>query len=167
MAVAEECAGRVHEVAMDVTSDESVQAAVAQVTAGLGGARLHALVNNAGVCLDVAWCPPPTAETVAQTLAVNYYGVKRVFAAFLPLLAPHARVVNLSSGLGPTNLKQMSEERRVMLTKPDLTLPELDALVADFTGTMTRAIEQHAQIPGLMDGWYLVAYGDQGGMNEK
>jgi carbonyl reductase 1 len=51
-------------------------------------------VNNAGIS---------RGETDADVFDTNYYGVKRVTAAILPLLRPSpagARIINVSSGLG-------------------------------------------------------------------
>ncbi|WP_277212366.1 SDR family NAD(P)-dependent oxidoreductase [Isoptericola croceus] len=83
-------------VACDVTDRASVEAAVATVTAELGG--LDILVNNAGISAvgtveendDITW---------ARVLDVNVTGIARVTAAALPHLraSSKASVVNVSS----------------------------------------------------------------------
>jgi len=89
----------VRHLPLDVTSDESVERAVAIVGAAGG---LDVLVNNAGI--GGAWKPP--AETVAADFlacfGVNLLGPVRVTQAFLPLLqgSEHPRVVMVSSGMG-------------------------------------------------------------------
>ncbi len=87
-------------VAIDVTSQPSVDEAAAEVTRRFG--RVDILVNNAGIALD--WFPGSqlTVEVLQQTFETNVFGVFRVTKAFLPLLkkSQHARIVNLSSGLG-------------------------------------------------------------------
>ncbi len=85
---------------LDVTSDESVEAAAAQIRAEAG--HLDVLVNNAGV--PGGRLPP--AETPAANLeavyAVNVFGVVRVTKAFLPLLETSDApvIVNVSSSIG-------------------------------------------------------------------
>jgi NAD(P)-dependent dehydrogenase (short-subunit alcohol dehydrogenase family) len=86
-------------VALDVTDDASVAAAVATVTAAGG---LDVLVNNAGISMHGL----PTLETdpaeFAAILETNAVGPVRVALAFLPLLeqAENPRIVNVSSSLG-------------------------------------------------------------------
>ena len=88
-------------VALDVTDDESVAGAAAQVAAATGGA-LDVLVNNAGISGTFADVADVTAADVEAVYAVNVLGAVRAFHAFLPLLrqAPSGVVVNVSSGLG-------------------------------------------------------------------
>lgn len=86
-------------VRLDVTSDESVAAAYAVVSAA--GTGLDVLVNNAGIAV-----PRETLDTTPAdflpTFGVNLLGPVRVTHAFLPLLSasPRPRIVMVSSGLG-------------------------------------------------------------------
>ncbi|WP_336029019.1 SDR family NAD(P)-dependent oxidoreductase [Geodermatophilus sp. FMUSA9-8] len=86
-------------VQLDVTRDDSVAAAAAQVASETDS--LDVLVNNAGISV-----PTPAAEVTAtdleQVYAVNVFGPVRVLHAFLPLLraSDDPLVVNVSSGLG-------------------------------------------------------------------
>ncbi|GMA87276.1 SDR family NAD(P)-dependent oxidoreductase [Angustibacter aerolatus] len=88
-------------VRLDVTDQESVDAALATVRAA--GTGLDVLVNNAGIAdtnvLDTA---ATRADDLLPTYAVNVLGPVRVTHAFLPLLqeSGRARVVMVSSGLG-------------------------------------------------------------------
>lgn len=93
--------GDVRFVALEVTDDASVAAAVAAVTAATD--RLDVLVNNAGIAPEYGTAPATTGvDTLKDTYEVNVFGPVRVTRAFLPLLkaAPAARIVNMSSGLG-------------------------------------------------------------------
>jgi carbonyl reductase 1 len=96
-----DAAARASLVLCDTTSDASCAAAAAAVRAALGPApSLFALVNNAGVGL--AHGVP--LDTLLNT---NLHGPMRVTAAFLPLLAAGARVVNLGSGSGTVYVKKL------------------------------------------------------------
>ncbi|OUJ67758.1 SDR family NAD(P)-dependent oxidoreductase [Hymenobacter crusticola] len=98
---------QVQVITLDVTSDQSVQQAVATVRQRTP--HLDALVNNAGI---------PSADLTqhASTIALddfrvlfetNYFGVVRTTQALLPLLrlAPQPRIVNVSSSLGSLTLQ--------------------------------------------------------------
>jgi NAD(P)-dependent dehydrogenase (short-subunit alcohol dehydrogenase family) len=95
-----------HGVRLDVTSDESVADAAAEVEERFG--RLDVLMNNAGISgpFDpVTWTQDPTTldlDVVRQVVDVNVYGVVRVTNAMLPLLrrSPAPRIVNASSSMG-------------------------------------------------------------------
>ena len=106
---------RVEVVALDVTSDASVQEAVARVRAHLGSERLYGLVNNAGIGHG-------TGNTLADMLATNTLGLRRVTEAFVPLLEPvGGRVVNVTSAAGPNFVAAADAETRRLLTDPAVT----------------------------------------------
>ena len=87
-------------VQLDVTDDDSVAAAVADVTAHEG--TIDVLVNNAGVNQPYKPAEELTAADAAAVFDVNVVGVVRVTQAFLPLLRTSANpvIVNVSSGMG-------------------------------------------------------------------
>jgi NAD(P)-dependent dehydrogenase (short-subunit alcohol dehydrogenase family) len=102
--------GSIDIIPLDVCSDQSVCAAVEQVTAKVRA--LDVLVNNAGVF------PEEGDETLeklpldffAEAFSVNVVGVARVTRGFLPLLAGAAcpRVINISSRAGSISTKEDS-----------------------------------------------------------
>ncbi|MCM3920551.1 SDR family oxidoreductase [Frankia sp. AiPs1] len=89
-------------VQLDVTDEDSVEAAAKTVQAEAGG--LDVLVNNAGIvgAGKLGRLGEVTAADMLATYDTNVFGVVRVTRAFLPLLADSeaAVVVNVGSGLG-------------------------------------------------------------------
>jgi NAD(P)-dependent dehydrogenase (short-subunit alcohol dehydrogenase family) len=84
-------------VRLDVTDEESVGAAVAELDA------LDVLVNNAGVAVDWGVAPADmSAEVMRRAFEVNVFGVVTVTKACVPLLrrSRAGRIVNMSSTLG-------------------------------------------------------------------
>ncbi len=92
--------GDVRPVMLDVTDDASVAAAVRIIEdAGTG---LDVLVNNAGIGGPRTAPSGTVPQDFLAVYGVNLLGPVRVTHAFLPLLrrSPHARIVNVSSGMG-------------------------------------------------------------------
>jgi len=86
-------------LACDVTSDESVKAAVSEVLSKTG--RIDLLVNNAGVGL-VAGAEESSVEQAKSLFDVNLFGVFRLTNAVLPTMRRQGsgRIVNISSVMG-------------------------------------------------------------------
>jgi NAD(P)-dependent dehydrogenase (short-subunit alcohol dehydrogenase family) len=90
---------------LDVTDQAQIDAAVARLEAEAG--RLDALVNNAGILLELE--TPVTEsgeEQLRETFAVNLIGAVAVTRASIPLLrrSSPARIVNMSTPLGSLSL---------------------------------------------------------------
>jgi NAD(P)-dependent dehydrogenase (short-subunit alcohol dehydrogenase family) len=86
-------------LACDVTSDESVKAAVGEVLSKTD--RIDLLVNNAGVGL-VGGAEESSLEQAKSLFDVNLFGVIRMTKAVLPTMRRHGsgRIVNISSVMG-------------------------------------------------------------------
>ena len=95
-------------VQLDVTSEESVTAAVETI------GSLDVLVNNAGIALGWESPEDPSAEEMRTVFETNVFGVVRCFHAFRPLLqaADCGVVVNVSSSLGSVALTLRQDYHR-------------------------------------------------------
>ena len=105
--------GDSHALPLDVTDQASIAAAAERIRNEFG--RLDLLINNAAIS-NTGMRPGMTIEEYAQSTRpsnvsldevravweTNVFGVLAVYQAMLPLLreAPHARIVNVSSGVG-------------------------------------------------------------------
>jgi NAD(P)-dependent dehydrogenase (short-subunit alcohol dehydrogenase family) len=94
----------IHPIALDVTDDASVAAAVKEVEASFG--TLDVLVNNAGIAGSEAAPADTGPDEVREVFETNVVGPVRVTHAFLPLLraAQRPRLVMVSSQLGSLTL---------------------------------------------------------------
>src|SRR5437660_2901591 len=88
-------------LALDVRSDESVRACVAQVITKSG--RLDVLVNNAGYAMMGAAEETSVEEAKAQ-FETNFFGIVRMVNAVLPGMraAGAGKIINISSLAGNT-----------------------------------------------------------------
>ena len=62
--------------------------------------RIDILINNAGQYFEPSEDPIEHFRQVQKTMITNYWGTKNICKAFIPMLDPKARIVNLSSHLG-------------------------------------------------------------------
>ncbi|MCB9650267.1 MAG: SDR family NAD(P)-dependent oxidoreductase [Deltaproteobacteria bacterium] len=105
--------GDARAVQLDITDAASIAAAADHVRATFG--RLDILVNNAAISraqprpdetiAEWAGASRPSVVSIDEVRAIwetNVFGTLAVYQAMLPLLreAPHASIVNVSSGLG-------------------------------------------------------------------
>jgi NAD(P)-dependent dehydrogenase (short-subunit alcohol dehydrogenase family) len=94
----ESAGGRAFAIGVDVTSAESLAAAVRRIVAQAGGVNL--LCANAGVLARVGPLAEHTIGDWEYTLSVNVLGIVKTVGAFLPALrerAPDAHVVTTAS----------------------------------------------------------------------
>lgn len=111
--------GRLDVLQIDVADDDSVAAAAQKVRSR--GESLYGIVNNAGIGFG---------EDMPTILNVNTRGPRRVCEAFLPLLDSDAgRIVNISSASGPMFVAGCGPARQKMLTAPDVSWPQVEALM--------------------------------------
>jgi NAD(P)-dependent dehydrogenase (short-subunit alcohol dehydrogenase family) len=118
-------ADRIEVLPIDVSDDASVTAAAASVRArhGQSGPALYAIVNNAGIGF--------AGQSMKTVLNVNARGPRRVCEAFMPLLDPVGRLVNVASASGPMFVSGCSPERREQLTSKAVTWADIEAIMAE------------------------------------
>lgn len=125
----------VYPLVLDVADPSSRDAAVKTLSSLVGEeGNLHALVNNAGVGLDMPWnppCPPETEGDVAhQTMSVNLLGPLALTVALITagVLRKGSRVVNVSAGTGHVALWRVKEEYRSKLLDDGLTVTDVESM---------------------------------------
>jgi NAD(P)-dependent dehydrogenase (short-subunit alcohol dehydrogenase family) len=151
-AVAEELAsegGDVRFLSIDVTSDDSVGAAVEWLRP-LGA--LDVLVNNAGVAGPRVPPPEVRPEDFIACFGVNMLGPVRVTRATLPLLSlsEHPRVVMVSSGMG--SLTVTSDPDRLEFGIMSLVYPASKAALNMITTQYAKALP-HIRINAVDPGY--------------
>ena len=112
-----EAAGRLELLELDTESDASVQAAAAKVD------KLWGLCNNAGVGFG---------RSIADTLAPNYYGSKRVCEAFLPKI--ESRICNIGSASAPNFVSGLGNPSlKAFFTSSDTSLEDLEKKLDEYS----------------------------------
>ena len=143
----------VRPLAIDVTDDESVASAAAQLERDPG--RLDILVNNAGIAIDDGPPSRVSLDAVRRTYETNVFGVVRATQALLPLLrrSDAGRIVNLSSGLG--SLAQNSDPSwayaSVKFLAYNSSKTAVNAITVQFAHELRKtAIKVNAADPGYV-----------------
>ncbi|HSI21814.1 MAG TPA: oxidoreductase [Methylophilaceae bacterium] len=87
-------------LSLDVTSDESVEAAVSEVIRLEG--RIDLLVNNAGFSVAPAGAEEVSIKQAQSIFDTNFYGIVRMTRAVVPHMRHQGsgRIINISSVLG-------------------------------------------------------------------
>jgi len=132
---------------LDIVSPESIEKMKTFLLEKYGS--LDLLVNNAGVAYKRA-STAPFSEQAEETLRTNFHGTLKMCKAMLPILRPHARLVNISSHLG--GLSQLSEELQRKFSSPTLTEETLVNLMDQFVQDVKDGVYSQR-------GWSNSAYG--------
>jgi NAD(P)-dependent dehydrogenase (short-subunit alcohol dehydrogenase family) len=123
-------------VRIDVTEDDSVAAAAAEIETAGG---LDVLVNNAGIAGGFTPVPEVTAADMRRVYETNVFGIVRMLHSFIPLLerSDEPVVVNVSSGMG--SLRVTTDPDRLESTLIGLAYPSSKAAVNMLTSQYAKA----------------------------
>jgi len=147
---------------LSLTDPSSISSLAAAIQAEHGGCDV--VINNAGVYY---YREKITSQQRRETFDANYRGTLRVCQAFIPIMRPGGRIVNLSSQSG--QLHYFAPELRQRFLEPELTLAQLSDLVAEYNVsnagsppllTLTCEPSQDAAAKGqeVARGWPPMAY---------
>ena len=109
--------------------------------------RLDILVNNAAV-----YHKPPASfhqadlplhnREVEEIVKTNYLGLQTITDAFIPVMAPNARIINISSHLARLNMFNKLDPNSAKLlesfTNPKLTFMDLDNLLKSYVQSIKK-----------------------------
>ncbi|XP_060607126.1 carbonyl reductase [NADPH] 1-like [Ruditapes philippinarum] len=112
---------------------------------------LDILVNNAGIAFKMA-ATEPFAVQAEITVATNFWGTLNVCKKLFPLLRPHARVVNVSSGASNMAAKKCSSALNAKFLTPDLDVAKVEQMMTEFVNSAKDGTFQKK-------GWCESAYG--------
>ncbi|TQS46925.1 SDR family NAD(P)-dependent oxidoreductase [Cryptosporangium phraense] len=147
-------------VQIDVTDDESVAAAAADVAAHEG--HVDVLINNAGVPGAHGPAADLTAADAAYVFDTNVIGIVRVTHAFLPLLktSENPVIVNVSSGLGSFGVTH--DPDRVESTLPLPLYTSSKAAVTMLTTQYAKALPE-LRVNVVDPGWTATDFNNHSG----
>lgn len=94
-----------------MSNPSSVQSAASSLSNSLGNAKLYEIVNNAGTGFAHGTSP-------SEILDTNTRGPRRVVDAFLPMLDPKGRIVNVGSGAGPMFFDMLESNEKTKYVVP-------------------------------------------------
>uniref|UniRef100_A0A7N0UXU7 (+)-neomenthol dehydrogenase-like n=1 Tax=Kalanchoe fedtschenkoi TaxID=63787 RepID=A0A7N0UXU7_KALFE len=140
--------------------------------------KLDILVNNAGIAgvvvdveafkavahepggapkVDWSKMASQPYEAAAECLQTNYYGVKRVVAALLPLLqlSDHPIIVNVSSSAGKLKNIPSQRIRGILDDTENLTEEKLDDLLDEFLKDMKEGALESKGWPQHMAAYFV------------
>lgn len=139
-------AARVSWAPLEVT-DSASRAAFAELLRERFGS-VGILVNNAGFAYKGSVFG---VKELQDTLAVNYYGLREVTEALLPLLSANARIVNVSSRAGSIRIIPSTEVRSKILNaaSPD----DLERVSREFADAIHSGAWKARGFPSTMYGF--------------
>ncbi|KAM5280897.1 carbonyl reductase [NADPH] 1 [Ctenodactylus gundi] len=134
---------------LDIDDLRSIRAVRDFLRREYGG--LDVLVNNAGIAFKMA-DPTPFPIQAEVTMKTNFFGTRDVCTELLPLMRPQGRVVNVSSMISLSALKQCSPELQQKFRSETITEEQLVGLMNKFVEDTKNGVHQK-------EGWPNTAYG--------
>ncbi|PVH95132.1 NAD(P)-binding protein [Periconia macrospinosa] len=87
----------------DISQRNSLEAAFSSATSQAGGAKVDVFVNNAGSLKQLDTVTTYNEQNLRESIETNFIGSYYLLQTIAPLLAPKAKVLNISSGIGHMN----------------------------------------------------------------
>ena len=112
---------------LDIASAESVKSIAQHIFNGYGG--VDVLVNNAAIAYK-AESTILFVDQARETVDINFTGTLQVSRAFIPMIRPHGRIVNVSSAVSSLSLLHEHLQERFM--KPSVSEHDVIALMDEF-----------------------------------
>ncbi|XP_029963087.1 carbonyl reductase [NADPH] 1-like isoform X2 [Salarias fasciatus] len=129
---------------LDIDNLNSITAAAAFFKENYGG--VDVLVNNAAILLK-AGDPNPYSVQLDVTFKTNFYATRDMLTHFMPLVKAGGRVVNVSSGLSITGLKQCEPALQQRFRSEDITEDELVGLMQQFVDNAKKGQPKEEDTP--------------------
>ncbi|MCB1137979.1 MAG: SDR family NAD(P)-dependent oxidoreductase [Leptospiraceae bacterium] len=136
---------------LDVSDSQSIEGFASEVLRRR--LRLRALINNAGVYSG----RDRNDKDVDYVLHTNYHGPRLLTNALLPAMAPNARIIHISSGMG--ELSGYSAKAKEELLRPDITEDRLNELVKDYLALRNGKVVHNLSVKGWPDVAYCASKG--------
>jgi carbonyl reductase 1 len=114
----------------DIASEESIEALREWVVETYGGVDI--LINNAGFAYQGKSEDVPFSVQALDTVDINFFGTLRICNALIPLLRPHARVVNVASMAGVGAIAGLDDEKLARIRDPSMTEEQLCSFMQEF-----------------------------------
>ncbi|KAF2749042.1 carbonyl reductase [Sporormia fimetaria CBS 119925] len=124
--------------ALDITDSKSIQKFVEDLKKAHGDG-IDFVINNAGIAMNGF-----NSEVVKTTIGCNYYSTMEACHAFLPILKPQGRIVNVASMSGYLN--KYSEEVRNRFLSSE-TEDDVSSILKDFASAVDAGKEKEAGFP--------------------
>lgn len=132
---------------LDIDSSASIETLKRHIVDSYGG--VDVLVNNAAIAYKRK-STAPFLEQATVTLKTNFTGTLNISKAFIPIVRPHGRIVNVSSTA--CSLGKLQKHWQDRFSSPSLTERELVDLMDQFVKDVASG--NHTE-----KGWPNTAYG--------
>ncbi|CAH8316444.1 unnamed protein product [Eruca vesicaria subsp. sativa] len=130
--------------------------------AGVGGANvnvdvLKSQIAEAGAPTDISKIMSDTYEVVEEAIRTNYYGVKRMCEAMIPLLeaSDSPRIVNIASTMGMLQNVSYEWAKAVLSDADNLTQEKIDEVMKEYLKDYREGSLQDKGWPTVMSGYIL------------
>lgn len=111
---------------LDVTNPSDISEIYSFIKSSIG--TLDVLFNNAGCYFPIEEFSPLIAHTA---ISINFFGVKNLTDALIPLLSPEGLIINMSSWYGETRFLSNPELTERFLS-PGLTMEKVIELAEEY-----------------------------------